>query len=101
MLKKVGSLIPLTAVRVPEGKDGNEVAKHAYRRYNLALSITIGQVMGKGFRIGHMGDMNELMLMVPLSGAEMAMKDLGYAIELGSGVAASQEYLCSTAKDRI
>ncbi len=45
--------------------------------------------------------MNELMLMVPLSGAEVAMKDLGYPIELGSGVAASQEYLCSTAKDRI
>ncbi len=91
----------VTAVKVPEGFDGNEVARHAYRRYNLALSITIGQVMGQGFRIGHMGDMNEIMLMIPLSGAEMTMKDLGYPIELGSGVAAAQEYLCSTAKDRI
>ncbi len=91
----------VTAVRTPEGFDGNEVARHAYRRYNLAISITIGQVMGQGFRIGHMGDMNELMLMIPLSGAEMSMKDLGYPIELGSGVAAAQEYLCSTAKDRI
>ena len=91
----------VTAVKTPEGFDGNEVARHAYRRYNLALSITIGQVMGQGFRIGHMGDMNELMLMIPLSGAEMSMKDLGYPIELGSGVAAAQEYLCSTAKDRI
>lgn len=91
----------VTAVKTPEGFDGNEVARHAYRRYNLALSITIGKVMGHGFRIGHMGDMNELMLMVPLSGAEMSMKDLGYPIELGSGVAAAQEYLRSTAKDRI
>ena len=48
-----------------------------------------------------MGDMNELMLMVPFNGAEVAMKDPGYPIELGSGVAASQEYLCSKAKDRI
>ncbi len=91
----------LTAVKTPEGFDGNEVARNAYRKYNLALSITIGQVMGQGFRIGHMGDMNELMLMIPLSGAEMSMKDLGLPIELGSGVAAAQEYLRSTAKDRI
>lgn len=91
----------ISAVKTPEGIDGNEIVRHAYRRYNLSLSITIGKVMGQGFRIGHMGDMNELMLMVPLSGAEMAMKDLGLPVELGSGVSAAQEYLRSTAKDRI
>ena len=91
----------VTAVKTPDGFDGNTVAQHAYRRYNLSLSITIGQIMGQGFRIGHMGDMNELMLMIPLSGAEMAMKDLGLPITLGSGVAAAQEYLCKTAKDII
>lgn len=91
----------VTAVKTPEGFDGNEVARNAYRKFNLSLSITIGKVMGHGFRIGHMGDLNELMLMVPLSGAEMSMKDLGLDIELGSGVAAAQEYLLSTAKDRI
>ena len=91
----------VTAVKTPEGFDGNEVARNAYKRYDLALSITIGKVMGQGFRIGHMGDMNELMLMIPLSGAEMSMKDLGYPIELGSGVAAAQEYLRNTAKDRF
>lgn len=91
----------VTAVKTPEGFDGNEVARHAYRRYNLALSITIGKIMGQGFRIGHMGDLNELMLLIPLCGAEMSMKDLGLPITLGSGVAAAQDYLCSTAKDRI
>ncbi len=91
----------VTAVKTPEGFDGNEVARNAYRKYNLALSITIGEVMGHGFRIGHLGDMNELMLLLPLSGAEMSMKDLGLDIELGSGVAAAQEYLISTAEDRI
>lgn len=91
----------VTAVKTPDDIDGNEIVRHAYRRYNLSLSITIGKIMGKGFRIGHLGDMNELMIMVPLSGAEMAMKDLGLPIELGSGVAAAQAYLCSTAQDRI
>ncbi len=91
----------VTAVKTPEGFDGNEVARHAYRRYNLSLSITIGKIMGQGFRIGHLGDMNELMLLTPITGAEMSMKDLGYPIELGSGVAAAQEYLRSTAKDRF
>ncbi len=91
----------VTAVKTPEGFDGNEVARNAYRKFNLALSITIGKIMGHGFRISHMGDMNELMLIVPLSGAEMSMRDLGLDIELGSGVAAAQNYLLSTAKDRI
>jgi len=90
----------VTAVKTPEGFDGNEVVKHAYLRYNLCMSITIGQVMGQGYRIGHMGDMNELMVMTPIIGAEMAMKDLGYPIEIGSGVSAAEEYLRSTAKDR-
>ncbi len=91
----------VTAVRVPQGFDGNEVVRHAYRHYNLALSISLGQIAGQAFRIGHLGDMNELMVLTPIVGAEMAMKDLGYAITLGSGVAAAQEYLCSTARPRI
>ena len=86
----------VSAIYVPEGFDGNEVAKHAYKHYNLALSISLGQIAGKAFRIGHLGDLNELMVLTPITGAEMAMKDLGIDIELGSGVAAAQEYLRST-----
>ncbi len=91
----------VSAVYVPEGFDGNEVARTAYRRYNLAISISLAKIQGKAFRIGHLGDMNELMLLTPLAGAEMAMKDCGIPIELGSGVAAAQEYLISTASDRF
>ncbi len=86
----------VSAIYVPEGFDGNEVARHAYKYYNLALSISLGKIAGKAFRIGHLGDMNEMMLMTPLAGAEMAMHDLGIPIQLGSGVAAAQEYLCSS-----
>ena len=91
----------VTAVRVPEGFDGNEVVRHAYNYYNLALSISLAKIAGQAFRIGHLGDMNELMILTPITGAEMAMKDLNYPIELGSGVAAAQEYLRSTAKPKI
>jgi alanine-glyoxylate transaminase/serine-glyoxylate transaminase/serine-pyruvate transaminase len=63
------------------------------------MSISLGKIAGKAFRIGHLGDLNELMVLTPITGAEMAMKDLGIPIELGSGVAAAQEYLCQTAKD--
>jgi alanine-glyoxylate transaminase/serine-glyoxylate transaminase/serine-pyruvate transaminase len=91
----------VTAVATPEGFDGNEVVRHAYKYYNLALSISLGAIAGQAFRIGHLGDMNELMILTPINGAEMAMKDLGYPIELGSGAAAAQAYLCSTAKPRF
>ncbi|MGH6635501.1 MAG: aminotransferase class V-fold PLP-dependent enzyme, partial [Gammaproteobacteria bacterium] len=91
----------VSAIYVPEGFDGNEVVRHAYRRYNLAMSISLAKIAGKAFRIGHLGDMNELMILTPITGAEMAMKDLGIPIELGSGVAAAQDYLRQTSKDRF
>ncbi|QQE12270.1 aminotransferase class V-fold PLP-dependent enzyme [Planctomycetota bacterium] len=83
----------VSAIRVPEGFDGNEVVRHCYKHYDLSLSVSLGKIAGKAFRIGHLGDLNELMVLTPLIGAEMAMKDLGMDIELGSGVAAAQEYL--------
>lgn len=89
----------VTAVKTPEGFDGNEVVRHAFKHYNLALSISLAKIAGQAFRIGHLGDMNELMVLTPINGAEMTMKDLGYPIELGSGVAAAQEYLRTTKAD--
>ena len=89
----------VTAVRVPDGLDGNAVVRHAYTHYQLALSVSLGKIAGKAFRIGHLGDMNALMILTPITAAEMAMKDLGYPIELGSGVAAAQAYLCATRPD--
>ena len=83
----------VTAILVPEGKDANQVIKHAYHRYGLSLGAGLSVVAGKLFRIGHLGDLNELMLMSAISGAEMAMRDVGIMeVEAGSGVAAAQEY---------
>ncbi len=77
---------------VPAGFNGADVIERAYRRYNLALGAGLSEVAGKLFRIGHLGDLNELMLLGAISGAEMSMRDVGIEVEPGSGVAAAQEY---------
>jgi alanine-glyoxylate transaminase/serine-glyoxylate transaminase/serine-pyruvate transaminase len=80
----------VTAIMMPPGFNGADVIDRAYRRYNLALGAGLSQVAGKLFRIGHLGDLNELMLLGAIAGAEMAMRDVGIEVELGSGVAAAQ-----------
>jgi alanine-glyoxylate transaminase / serine-glyoxylate transaminase / serine-pyruvate transaminase len=80
----------VSAIMVPHGFNGADVIDRAYRRYNLALGAGLSQMAGKLFRIGHLGDLNELMLLAAISGAEMAMNDVGIEVELGSGVAAAQ-----------
>jgi len=82
----------VSAIMVPEGFNGADVIDRAYRRYNLALGAGLSQMAGKLFRIGHLGDLNELMLLGAISGAEMSMRDVGIEVEPGSGVAAAQEY---------
>jgi alanine-glyoxylate transaminase/serine-glyoxylate transaminase/serine-pyruvate transaminase len=80
----------VTAIMVPPGFNGADVIDRAYRRYNLALGAGLSQVAGKLFRIGHLGDLYELMLLGAIAGAEMAMRDVGIEVALGSGVAAAQ-----------
>jgi len=82
----------VSAIMVPEGFNGADVIDRAYRRYNLALGAGLSQMAGKLFRIGHLGDLNELMLLGAIAGAEMSMRDVGIAVEPGSGVAAAEEH---------
>src|ERR1700728_3926291 len=82
----------VSAVVVPEGVNAARVIDIAYRRYNLALGAGLSKVAGKVFRIGHLGDLNELMLMGALAGAEMAMLDVGVKVAPGSGVGAASNY---------
>jgi alanine-glyoxylate transaminase/serine-glyoxylate transaminase/serine-pyruvate transaminase len=82
----------VSAIMVPDGINGAEVISRAYKRYNLALGAGLSKVAGKLFRIGHLGDLNELMLLGAIAGAEMAMLDVGVKIEPGSGVAAAQKF---------
>jgi alanine-glyoxylate transaminase/serine-glyoxylate transaminase/serine-pyruvate transaminase len=87
----------VTAVMVPPGINSTDVIDIAFRRYNLSLGAGLTKVAGKLFRIGHMGDLNELMLLGAIAGAEMAMCDAGMDIELGRGVAAAAGYYRDTA----
>ena len=87
----------VSAIVVPEGFDSGLVTKIAYLRYGLSLGVGLSKVAGKVFRIGHLGDMNELTLMSGIAGAEMAMRDIGIPVEAGSGMAAAAEYYRSTA----
>jgi alanine-glyoxylate transaminase/serine-glyoxylate transaminase/serine-pyruvate transaminase len=87
----------VSAILVPEGFNGADVIDVAFRRYNLALGAGLARMAGKLFRIGHLGDLNELMLLGAIAGAEMAMRDVGIPLALGTGVAAAAEYYRGTA----
>jgi alanine-glyoxylate transaminase/serine-glyoxylate transaminase/serine-pyruvate transaminase len=87
----------VSAIRVPSGFDANEIVKHAYQNYRLSLGVGLSKVAGKVFRIGHLGSLNELMVLTALAGAEMALRDAGIPLAFGSGVGAAQEHFRQTA----
>ena len=82
----------VSAIRVPEGHDARKVISTAYADYELSLGAGLMELAGKVFRIGHLGDLNELMCVAAIGGAEMAMRDAGIPVEEGSGVAAAQAW---------
>jgi alanine-glyoxylate transaminase/serine-glyoxylate transaminase/serine-pyruvate transaminase len=86
----------VSAIMVPAGVNGGDVIDVAYRRYNFALGAGLNKVAGKLFRIGHLGDLNEITLLAGLAGTEMAMRDVGIKVEVGKGVAAAQQYWIET-----
>ena len=60
--------------------------------FTVVVGVGLGEVAGKLFRIGHLGSLTDVMTLSGIATAEMCMVDLGLKIELGSGVAAAQEY---------
>ncbi|MEW2547876.1 aminotransferase class V-fold PLP-dependent enzyme [Streptomyces sp. NPDC047002] len=87
----------VSAVRVPAGVDGAEVVRIGYERYRTSFGGGLSKVAGKVFRIGHLGDLNEVMCLAALAAAEMALADAGARVEPGSGVAAAQAHYRETA----
>jgi alanine-glyoxylate transaminase/serine-glyoxylate transaminase/serine-pyruvate transaminase len=84
----------VTTVLMPEGVNADVMRKVAIDRYNLSLGGGLGPLMGKVFRIGHLGDLNEPMLLGCLATTELAMKTAGVAFSPG-GVDAAIESLAS------
>jgi alanine-glyoxylate transaminase / serine-glyoxylate transaminase / serine-pyruvate transaminase len=87
----------VSAIKTPDGFDATEIVNHAASTYGVAFGVGLGDVAGKVFRIGHLGSMTDVMALSGIATAEMVMADLGLGIELGSGVAAAQEYYRSSA----
>lgn len=88
----------LTVVETPKGTDSNLVVKNAYAKYNLSLGVGLTKVAGKVFRIGHLGNMDEVMLLGALAGTEMALTDAGIKVQPGSGVGEAIKYFQETSK---
>ncbi len=82
----------VTAILVPDGHNANDVIQAAYHNYGVSLGGGLGKVAGKVFRIGHLGWLNETMVLQALGGTEMALRDAGISFKAGSGVGAAVEY---------
>lgn len=82
----------LTGVVMPQGVDADEVRKRIYERFDMSLGQALGKIRGTMFRIGHLGDCNDLTLMATLSGCEMGLQLAGVKLA-GSGVVAAMAYL--------
>ena len=84
----------VTAVLMPEGYDAENVRKTALDRFNVSIGGGLGKLSGKVFRIGHLGDLNEPMILGTLAAVEMSLGKNGVPHGQG-GVAAAMEYLAA------
>lgn len=85
----------LTGVMMPDGVDADAVRQLIYQRFNMSLGAGLGKVKGCMFRIGHLGDCNELTLLAALAGCEMGLRLAGVPID-AAGVDAAMNYLVSS-----
>jgi alanine-glyoxylate transaminase/serine-glyoxylate transaminase/serine-pyruvate transaminase len=84
----------LTGVVTPPGVDADALRRLIHDRFDLSLGTGLGKLKGRMFRIGHLGDCNDLTLMAALAGCEMGLK-LGGVPLAGSGVQAAMEFFAS------
>ena len=84
----------LTGVMMPEGVDADAVRRIIYERFDCSLGTGLGKVKGKMFRIGHLGDCNDLTLVAALGGCEMGLKLAGVKLA-ASGVQAAMDFFGS------
>jgi len=86
----------LTAVMVPAGHDADHLRKVILDKFDMSLGTGLGKVAGKVFRIGHLGDFNDLTLMGTLAGVEMGLELAGVP-HRKAGVRAAMDYLAECA----
>jgi alanine-glyoxylate transaminase/serine-glyoxylate transaminase/serine-pyruvate transaminase len=81
----------LTGVITPPGVDADAIRRIIHERFDMSLGVGLGKLKGRMFRIGHLGDSNDLTLLATLAGCEMGMKLAGVKLS-GSGVQAAMDY---------
>jgi alanine-glyoxylate transaminase/serine-glyoxylate transaminase/serine-pyruvate transaminase len=86
----------LTGVLLPHGVDADKVRQVVYQHFNMSLGAGLGKVKGRMFRIGHLGECNDLTLVAALGGCEMGLKLAGVRVR-ESGTLAALEHLGRTA----
>ncbi len=83
----------VTAIRAPEGVDGQAIYKNLRVQYGITAAGGQDHLKGKIFRVSHMGYMDRFDVITALAAIEMTLKGLGHPVQLGSGVARAQELL--------
>ena len=81
----------VTAIRAPEGIDGNELVARVRAEHGIVLAPGQGPLKGKVFRIGHLGYYDRLDMLRGLAALEMTLEGMGYPVKRGSAVAAAEE----------
>jgi aspartate aminotransferase-like enzyme len=87
----------VTAVRAPEGIDGNELVARVRAEHGIILAPGQGPLKGKVFRIGHLGYYDRLDILRGLAAIEMTLDGMGYPVKRGSAVAAAEEVFAADA----
>lgn len=82
----------LTTVKLPEGIDGDALLVESETHWDLSLGNGLGPLKGRVFRIGHLGDINDLEVLATLAGTELALRRMGVQLAFGAGVAACQQW---------
>lgn len=82
----------LTGVLMPVGVDADQVRKVIYERFDCSLGTGLGKIKGRMFRIGHLGDCNDLTLLATLAGCEVGLRASGVTLQ-GSGVQAAMDFI--------
>ncbi len=83
----------VTAIRAPQGIDGQAIYKDLREKYGITAAGGQGQAKGKIFRIAHLGYADTFDIITAIAGVEMVLKSMGYPVELGKGVAIAQGML--------
>ncbi len=89
----------LTAIVMPAGQDADRARKVILEAFDMSLGTGLGKLAGKVFRIGHLGDFNDLTLMGTLAGVEMGLELAGVPVKKG-GVQAAMDYLVACRQSR-